>query len=203
MSATIKICGLKDYDAIQTAVDTGAKYLGFVCDYPKSPRSLSPYKLAEITKNISNLDAYKVAVVVDPDDTLIHIIKDSVDFLQLHGSETNERVLDIKKKFNLNVIKAIKVKTEDDLKQIDTYTNADDLLLDTPAMEQSELFNFNLLDYRNINSYFLAGGINIDNVAQALQFTSKLDISSGLESELGVKDLEKIKDFMKEVKRHA
>jgi phosphoribosylanthranilate isomerase len=203
MSATIKICGLKDYDAIQTAVDTGAKYLGFVCDYPKSPRSLSPYKLAEITKNISNLDAYKVAVVVDPDDTLIHIIKDSVDFLQLHGSETNERVLDIKKKFNLNVIKAIKVKTEDDLKQIDTYTNADDLLLDTPAMEQSELFNFNLLDYRNINSYFLAGGINIDNVAQALQFTSKLDISSGLESEPGVKDLEKIKDFMKEVKRHA
>ena len=203
MSATIKICGLKDYDAIQTAVDTGAKYLGFVCDYPKSPRSLSPYKLAEITKNISNLDAYKVAVVVDPDDTLIHIIKDSVDFLQLHGSETNERVLDIKKKFNLNVIKAIKVKTEDDLKQIDTFTNADDLLLDTPAMEQSELFNFNLLDYRNINSYFLAGGINIDNVAQALQFTSKLDISSGLESEPGVKDLEKIKDFMKEVKRHA
>jgi phosphoribosylanthranilate isomerase len=203
MSATVKICGLKDYDAIQTAVDTGAKYLGFVCDYPKSPRSLSPYKLAEITKNISNLDAYKVAVVVDPDDTLIHIIKDSVDFLQLHGSETNERVLDIKKKFNLNVIKAIKVKTEDDLKQIDTYTNADDLLLDTPAMEQSELFNFNLLDYRNINSYFLAGGINIDNVAQALQFTSKLDISSGLESEPGVKDLEKIKDFMKEVKRHA
>ena len=121
MSATIKICGLKDYDAIQAAVDTGAKYLGFVCNYPKSPRSLSPYKLAEITKNISNLDAYKVAVVVDPDDTLIHIIKDSVDFLQLHGSETNERVLDIKKKFNLNVIKAIKVKTEDDLKQIDTY----------------------------------------------------------------------------------
>ena len=203
MSATIKICGLKDYDAIQTAVDTGAKYLGFVCDYPKSPRSLSPYKLAEITKNISNLDAYKVAVVVDPDDTLIHIIKDSVDFLQLHGSETNERVLDIKKKFNLNVIKAIKVKTEDDLKQIDAYKGADDLLLDTPAMEKSELFNFNLLDYRNINSYFLAGGINIDNVAQALQFTSKLDISSGLESEPGVKDLEKIKDFMKEVKRHA
>jgi len=203
MSATIKICGLKDYDVIQTAVDTGAQYLGFVCDYPKSPRSLSPYKLAEIAKNISNLNAYRVAVVVDPDDTLIHIIKDSVDFLQLHGSETNERVLDIKKKFNLNVIKAIKIKTEDDLKQIDTYTGADDLLLDTPAMEKSELFNFNLLDYRNINSYFLAGGINIDNVAQALQFTSKLDISSGLESEPGVKDLEKIKDFMKEVKRHA
>ena len=203
MSATIKICGLRDKDAINTAINFGAKYLGFVCNYPKSPRNISPYQLIEITNNLPDSAAYKVAVLVDPDDGLIDIIKNSVDFLQLHGSETNERILDIKRKFNLNIIKAIKIKTEEDLKQIDTYTNADDLLLDTPAMEKSELFNFNLLDNRNISSYFLAGGINIDNVVQAMQFTSKLDISSGLESEPGVKDLEKIKDFMKEVERHA
>lgn len=203
MSATIKICGLRDKDAINTAINFGAKYLGFVCNYPKSPRNVSPYQLIEITNNLPDSAAYKVAVLVDPDDGLIDIIKNSINFLQLHGSETNERILDIKRKFNLNIIKAIKIKTEEDLKQIDTYTNADDLLLDTPAMEKSELFNFNLLDNRNISSYFLAGGINIDNVAQAMQFTSKLDISSGLESEPGVKDLEKIKDFMKEVERHA
>ena len=203
MSATIKICGLRDKDAINTAINFGAKYLGFVCNYPKSPRNVSPYQLVEIMNNLPDSAAYKVAVLVDPDDGLIDIIKNSVDFLQLHGSETNERILDIKRKFNLNIIKAIKIKTEEDLKQIDTYTNADDLLLDTPAMEKSELFNFNLLDNRNISSYFLAGGINIDNVVQAMQFTSKLDISSGLESEPGVKDLEKIKDFMKEVERHA
>jgi phosphoribosylanthranilate isomerase len=203
MSATIKICGLRDKDAINTAINFGAKYLGFVCNYPKSPRNVSPYQLIEITNNLPDSAAYKVAVLVDPDDGLIDIIKNSIDFLQLHGSETNERILDIKRKFNINIIKAIKIKTEEDLKQIDTYTNADDLLLDTPAMEKSELFNFNLLDNRNISSYFLAGGINIDNVVQAMQFTSKLDISSGLESEPGVKDLEKIKDFMKEVERHA
>ena len=203
MSATIKICGLRDKDAINTAINFGAKYLGFVCNYPKSPRNVSPYQLVEIMNNLSDNTTYKVAVLVDPDDELIDIIKNSINFLQLHGSETNERILDIKRKFNLNIIKAIKIKTEEDLKQIDTYTNADDLLLDTPAMEKSELFNFNLLDNRNISSYFLAGGINIDNVVQAMQFTSKLDISSGLESEPGVKDLEKIKDFMKEVERHA
>ena len=203
MSATIKICGLRDKDAINTAINFGAKYLGFVCNYPKSPRNVSPYQLIEITNNLPDSAAYKVAVLVDPDDGLIDIIKNGIDFLQLHGSETNERILDIKRKFNINIIKAIKIKTEEDLKQIDTYTNADDLLLDTPAMEKSELFNFNLLDNRNISSYFLAGGINIDNVVQAMQFTSKLDISSGLESEPGVKDLEKIKDFMKEVERHA
>ena len=203
MSATIKICGLRDKDAINTAINFGAKYLGFVCNYPKSPRNVSPYQLVEIMNNLPDNTTYKVAVLVDPDDGLIDVIKNSIDFLQLHGSETNERILDIKRKFNLNIIKAIKIKTEEDLKQIDTYTNADDLLLDTPAMEKSELFNFNLLDNRNISSYFLAGGINIDNVVQAMQFTSKLDISSGLESETGVKDLEKIKDFMKEVERHA
>ena len=203
MRSTIKICGLRDTNAIETAIHYGAKYLGFVCDYPKSPRNISPYQLTEIIKNVPNSEICKVAVVVNPDDTLINIIKDSVDFLQLHGSETNERILEIKKKFDLKIIKAIKIKNEEDLKQIDIFSHADDLLLDTPAMEKSELFNFNLLDNRNISSYFLAGGINIDNVAQALQFTSKLDISSSLESSPGVKDVNKIKDFMEEVKRHA
>ena len=203
MRSTIKICGLRDANAIQAAIHYGAKYLGFVCNYPKSPRNISPYQLNEIIKNVPNSETYKVAVVVDPDDTLINIIKDSVDFLQLHGSETNERILEIKKKFDLKIIKAVKIKNEEDLRQIDMFSDADDLLLDTPAMEKSELFNFNLLDNRNISSYFLAGGINIDNVAQALQFTSKLDISSSLESSPGVKDVNKIKDFMEEVKRHA
>ena len=112
MSATIKICGLRDKDAINTAINFGAKYLGFVCNYPKSPRNVSPYQLIEITNNLPDSAAYKVAVLVDPDDGLIDIIKNSVDFLQLHGSETNERILDIKRKFNLNIIKAIKIKTD-------------------------------------------------------------------------------------------
>lgn len=203
MSATIKICGLKDYDAIKMSIDLGAKYLGFVCDYPKSPRSVSPYKLVEILNNFSNLDVYKVAVLVNPDDTIIDIIKQSIDFIQLHGSETNERILEIKKRSNLKIIKTIKIKNKEDLHQINSYPDADDLLLDTPAMERSEPFNLSLLDNRNINSYFLAGGININNVYQALQFTSKLDISSGLETEPGIKDLEKIRGFMKEVEKYA
>ena len=203
MSATIKICGLRDYNAIQTAIDCGAKFLGFVCNYPKSPRNLSPLQLIEITAKIKNNRPSTVAVIVDPDDNLINTIKDNVDFLQLHGSENNNRILEIKKKFKLKIVKAIKIKNKEDLNQIDHYPDADDLLLDTPAMEKSELFNFKLLKNKNISSYFLAGGINIDNVAQALQYTSKLDISSSLESKPGIKDLEKIKNFMKEVNKYA
>jgi phosphoribosylanthranilate isomerase len=203
MKATIKICGLKDFRAIDAAISNGAKYLGFVCDYPKSPRNCSALELIAITNKIHETNIAKVAVMVDPNDRIIEQIYQHIDFIQLHGSETNDRILDIKSRFDIQIIKAIKIKEEEDLKQIDLYTAADDLLLDTPAMEKSELFNFNLLDNLNISNYFLAGGININNIHQALHFTSKIDISSGVESGPGIKDIVKIKDFMNEVKRHA
>ena len=203
MKATVKICGLKDFRAIDAAISNGAKYLGFVCDYPKSPRNCSALELIAITNKIHETNIAKVAVMVDPNDRIIEQIHQYIDFIQLHGSETNDRILDIKSRFDIQIIKAIKIKEEEDLKQIDLYPTADDLLLDTPAMEKSELFNFNLLDNLNISNYFLAGGININNIHQALHFTSKIDISSGVESEPGIKDIVKIKDFMNEVKRHA
>ena len=203
MKATIKICGLKDFRAIDAAISNGAKYLGFVCDYPKSPRNCSALELIAIANKIHETNIAKVAVMVDPNDRIIEQIHQHIDFIQLHGSETNDRILDIKSRFDIQIIKAIKIKEEEDLKQIDLYPAADDLLLDTPAMEKSELFNFNLLDNLNISNYFLAGGININNIHQALHFTSKIDISSGVESEPGIKDIVKIKDFMNEVKRHA
>ena len=203
MKATVKICGLKDFRAIDAAISNGAKYLGFVCDYPKSPRNCSALELIAITNKIHETNIAKVAVMVDPNDRIIEQIHQHIDFIQLHGSETNDRILDIKSRFDIQIIKAIKIKEEKDLKQIDLYPVADDLLLDTPAMEKSELFNFNLLDNLNISNYFLAGGININNIHQALHFTSKIDISSGVESEPGIKDIVKIKDFMNEVKRHA
>ena len=203
MKATVKICGLKDFRAIDAAISNGAKYLGFVCDYPKSPRNCSALELIAITNKIHETNIAKVAVMVDPNNRIIEQIHQHIDFIQLHGSETNDRILDIKSRFDIQIIKAIKIKEEEDLKQIDLYPAADDLLLDTPAMEKSELFNFNLLDNLNISNYFLAGGININNIHQALHFTSKIDISSGVESEPGIKDIVKIKDFMNEVKRHA
>ena len=189
MRATIKICGLKDFQAIDTAINSGAKYLGFVCDYPKSPRNCTPQELVSISKKINQNGINKVAVMVNPDDKTIDQIQNSVDYIQLHGGETESRIQEIKSKFNIKILKAIKVSEEIDLKQIDLYPSADDLLIDTPAMEKSELFNFNLLDNLNISSYFLAGGININNVHHALQFTSKIDISSGLEFSPGKKDL--------------
>ena len=114
-----------------------------------------------------------------------------------------KELINIKSRFNLRIIKAIKIKEEEDLQQIDLYPAADDLLLDTPAMEKSELFNFNLLDNLNISSYFLAGELILLIFIKLYTLPLKIDISSGVESEPGVKDINKIKDFMDEVKRHA
>ena len=98
MLATIKICGLKDDIAIQTAIDCGAKYLGFVCNYLKSPRNLSPGQLINTISKIKNSNTFKVAVMVNPEDKIIDSIQSTINFLQLHGSENNERIIEIKKK---------------------------------------------------------------------------------------------------------
>ena len=80
------------------------------------------------------------------------------------------------------------------------FHDADEVLLDTPAMGQSgEAFNFDLLKQIKNKQFFLAGKININNVKTALKYTDKIDVNSGLETEKGIKDPKKIKEFFKMV----
>jgi phosphoribosylanthranilate isomerase len=201
MKSTIKICGLSDPQSIETAINNGAKFLGFVLFYPKSPRNIDPRKLKELTQQIPN-SINKVTVLVNPTDEQINSIKNFCNYVQLHGEETNERVKEIKNKFKIKVIKVIKIKNKENLNLIKNYQDADEILLDTPAMEKSEEFNFDLIKDLNISSYFLAGGINIKNIEKALKKTSKIDVSSGLESLPGIKDQNKIIDFLNKVKSY-
>jgi phosphoribosylanthranilate isomerase len=201
MSALIKICGMNNAEMIKTAISNKVDYLGFVF-YEKSPRNLTVDE-AKVLTNLVPTNIKKVAVLVDPDDNFLEQIKKLFDFFQLHGSETNQRIKAVKSKFNNKIIKAVKIKTKEDLEQINKFKDADDLLIDTPAMERSETFDFNLLKGVDISSYFLAGGINIKNVDQALKHSRKLDLSSGLEIKPGMKDAKKIIEFMNKVKNNA
>jgi len=201
MSALIKICGMNNAEMIKTAISNKVDYLGFVF-YEKSPRNLTIDE-AKVLTNLVPPNIKKVAVLVDPDDNFLEQIKKLFDFFQLHGSETNQRIKAIKSKFNNKIIKTVKIKTKEDLEQINKFKDADDLLIDTPAMERSETFDFNLLKGVDISSYFLAGGINIKNVDQALKHSRKLDLSSGLEIKPGMKDAKKIIEFMNKVKNNA
>ena len=202
MNTIVKVCGMKDPKLIHTAIENGASYIGFIVNYPKSPRSISVHELQNLTKQIPN-HIKKVAVMVNPKIEEAKQIENDCDFVQLHGDETNDEIQQIKQQTKLKVIKAIKIKDEKDLNQLQQFPGVDHLLLDTPAMgQEGDEFNFNLLNHIQNQNYFLAGKININNVGTALKYTNKIDVNSSLETEKGIKDPEKITEFFNKVKSY-
>ena len=200
MTLDIKICGLRTEEAVDKAVALGASHIGFIF-FPKSPRNIEPSdagRLAERARGRAKI----VAVTVNADsDTLDEIVDQlSPDMLQLHGSESPERVLTVKAVYGLPVIKAFSVREADDLKKIDPYIGiADRFLFDAKPPAGSELpggngvsFDWNLMHLLDDGvDYMLSGGLNKDNLAEAIQMTGApgIDASSGVESAPGVKDL--------------
>ena len=202
MKTTVKVCGMKDPKLIDTAIENGANYIGFIVNYPKSPRSISVNELQNLTKQIPD-HIKKVAVMVNPEMKEVKQIENDCDFVQLHGDETNDEIKLIKQQTKFKVIKAIKIKDEKDLNQLQQFPDADHLLLDTPAMgQEGDEFNFNLLNHIRNQNYFLAGKINVNNVGTALKYTDRIDVNSSLETEKGIKDPEKITEFFNKVKSY-
>jgi phosphoribosylanthranilate isomerase len=197
----VKICGMTKKETIQTAIEHKVDYLGFVF-YAKSPRNLTPDQARELTKNIPP-HVKRIAVLVNAKDEFIEQIKDYFDCFQLHGHEDVKRIRELKQKFNKEIIKAIKV--TDEASAI-TYTQFEDevdmLLFDSPAMENTAKFDWNILTKLKIKKpYLVAGSISIDNVDEVLKYNPYgIDVSAGLESSLGVKSKAKIIEFLDKVK---
>ncbi len=194
----IKICGLNPTRDVQLCIDLRINYLGFVF-YEKSPRNISLSDVKILSKYDKKESAY-VAVTVNPTDEFIKNLIGKFDYIQLHGSETQDRVTDIKR-MGLKVIKAIKVKEEQDIYKYRKFENADIILFDTPGMEKSLEFPKNLISKLPTGTkYALAGSISENN----LENISKLgvnffDLSSSLENQLGFKDHLKIRNFIKKI----
>ena len=195
----IKICGLNPTRDVQLCINLKVNYLGFVF-YDKSPRNVKLSDI-EILSTYNKKDSSFVAVTVNPNDEFIKKnIIGNFDFIQLHGSETNERVEEIKN-MGFKIIKAIKVKVAQDINKHKEFNKADIILFDTPGMEKSLEFPKNLITKLPIGKkYALAGSISEFNV----QNISKLgvnffDLSSSLESQLGYKDHLKIKKFVNKI----
>ena len=201
MQAKVKICGMTDAATIQTAIDHKVDYLGFVF-YPKSPRNLTPKQATLLTKNIPS-HINKVAVIVNETDQFIEYIKNDFDTLQLHGDEDLNRVKELKKKYNKKIIKAIKVTDENSAKRFQQFEDEVDMFLfDSPAMEKSAKFNWQILQNLKITKpYLIAGSINIDNVEEVLKYNPYgIDVSGGVEKNRGVKCGDKIIKFLDKVK---
>jgi phosphoribosylanthranilate isomerase len=197
----VKICGMTEKETIQTAIEHKVDYLGFVF-YAKSPRNLTPDQARELTKNIPP-HVKRIAVLVNAKDEFIEQIKDYFDYFQLHGHEDVKRIRELKQKFNKEIIKAIRVTDEASAK---TYTQFEDevdmLIFDSPAMEKTAKFDWNILTKLKIKKpYLVAGSISIDNVDEVLKYNPYgIDVSAGLESSLGVKSKTKIIEFLDKVK---
>ncbi len=194
-----KICGLNPTRDVQLCIDLKVDYLGFVF-YEKSPRNV---KLSDIDV-LSEYDKKKsafVAVTINPNDEFIKKnILGNFDFVQLHGSETDERVASIKS-VGLKVIKTIKVREEKDIDKYKEFKNADIILFDTPGMEKSFEFPKNLITKLPMGEkYALAGSISENNVENINKLgVNFFDLSSSLENQLGFKDHLKIRNFINKI----
>ena len=195
----VKICGLNPVRDVQLCIDLKINYLGFVF-YQKSPRNLNLADI-KILSRYDKKDSAFVAVTVNPSNDFIKkSLVGNFDYIQLHGSETKERAMEIKN-MGFKIIKAIKIKDEQDIVKHKDYDKADIILFDTPGMERSLEFPKNLITKLPVGEkYALAGSISEDNVENISKLgVNFLDLSSSLESQLGYKDHHKIKSFINRI----
>lgn len=209
MSLKIKICGLSQPEHIAMSLRNGADMLGFIFASP-SPRTLNPRFARE--NNFSDLarNVERIGVFVDPEDNhLLRSIK-AIDatMIQLHGYETPKRCSEIKEITGLPIIKAFGVGSKNDLEKTNNYFSSVDYFLydakpsNAPNAQKgglNKVFEWGFLEDCNLKNFFLSGGLNIDNVIDAITQTKPMgiDVSSGVEKQPGVKDEKLIKDFIK------
>lgn len=207
----VKICGLSEPETLKTACQSGSRFVGFVF-YPPSPRHVefdTAWNLARLVPT----GVRSVALFVDPtDDQLDHILTGiQLDMIQLHGNETPGRINEIKEKYKMPVIKAIRVASAQDLANLDGFESAADWLLFDAKPKRADLpggmgehFDWTILQGRAFKKpWMLSGGLNVDNVAEALTMLKPdaVDISSGVESARGIKDPAKIRSFIAALKQ--
>lgn len=202
----IKICGLKTEAAIDQVIARGATYVGFIF-FAKSPRHVETDEAARLIEHVAGR-AKTVAVTVNAENDYLEEIVYGArpDMLQLHGTESPERVLTVKALFACPVIKSFSIRTASDLVMTEAYDDvADRVLFDAKPPAGADLpggngvtFDWRLLaEIGGSIPYFLSGGLNADNVGDAIARTSApaLDVSSGVESAPGIKDPSRIDAF--------
>ena len=222
MIPAVKICGISTFDSYQHCADLGVDWVGFVF-FPASPRHLSLVQARQLAEQADNqIDAQKrprrVALCVDASDDELADIIDAAQpqMLQLHGSETAERVRAIKSKFSLPVMPVIKVASKEDIGQAAAFADCADWVLfdaaphavvhkDEPVLPggTGKSFDWRYLAEADLRMPFmLAGGLSAENVSQAISLTGApcVDVSSGVEKNRGEKSKSAISAFVKAAK---
>jgi phosphoribosylanthranilate isomerase len=207
MSVVIKICGLTTPEALDAALQAGADMVGFVF-FASSPRHVG-LEAARLLGARVRGSAIKVALSVDAgDDELAASIEAlAPDMLQLHGKESPDRVVAVRARFGVPVMKALPIAERADLAAVRRYEGvADRLIFDARAPRAAtrpgglgKSFDWRILEsFASGMPFMLSGGLDADNVAEALRVTGApgVDVSSGVERAPGEKDLGKIRAFI-------
>lgn len=206
----IKICGIDRAEALEAAIAARASHVGLVF-YPPSPRFLKSDEAAALASQAKGRIT-RVGLFVDPDDAaLAEGVATGLDAIQLHGGESPARAAEVRARFGIEVWKVLPVASESDVARARAYHGAADFLLFDAKTPKGALpggmglrFDWSLLGaYRGATPWGLAGGLNPGNVADAVSRTGAplVDVSSGVESEPGVKDVDKIAAFCKAARR--
>jgi phosphoribosylanthranilate isomerase len=214
MSVIVKICGLSTPETLDAALDAGADMVGFVF-FPPSPRHLQ-FDLARTLGERVRGRAQKVALTVDAEEAFLRSIVEALrpDLLQLHGAESVAQLQAIRREFGLPVMKAVPIAVKGDLERIGAYAAAADrLLFDARAPRAAtrpgglgNTFDWHLLEnVRTGMPFMLSGGLDVDNVGEALRITraAGVDVSSGVERAPGVKDVDKVIAFIRAARAAA
>ncbi len=205
----IKICGLSSSETIDAAVEAGASHIGLV-HFEKSPRHVTLDRAAALRRHAgARIKTVLLLVNADPKMTALAIAAVRPDIIQFHGSETPEWTDIIRKKVGLEVWKAVGLKDTQTLERIQRYEGkVDRILFDAPAQKlpggNGDAADWSLLaGFTPIYDWGLAGGLSPDNVADAIRQTGAplVDVSSGVESAPGVKDVDKIHAFCQAVRQ--
>ncbi|MFT9099722.1 MAG: phosphoribosylanthranilate isomerase [Zymomonas mobilis subsp. pomaceae] len=209
MSVRTKICGISTPETLLAAVKNGASHIGFVF-FEKSPRAVQPEMASMLINRIpDHID--KIGVLVDPDDNLLErVVHAGLTGFQLHGHETPERVAFIRRTFpKVKIWKALSITCSQDLDQTLHYRGLVDRVLYDARTDgalpggMGKRFDWRLLkDYNHPMAWALSGGLDADNIAQAVAITGAelVDVSSGVETAPGIKDMDKIAQFLQAVR---
>ena len=212
MAVEVKICGLSTSETVDAAVAAGADFVGFVF-FSRSPRNVTLEQAAALAARARG-KAKIVTLVVDADDALLSSIAAQVapDLIQAHGSETPERVAEIARLTGKPVIKAIRVKDDADISAAAGYSTVASLILYDAKVPETlgnalpggngHAFDWGLLEGERRPAFMLAGGLTPENVSEAIRVTGApvVDVSSGVESAPGIKDIGLIRKFIEAAK---
>ena len=201
-NSKIKICGIKKIETLKCCIQNNINYFGLIF-YKKSPRFVSYESALDLINYSKNKNISSVGVFVNENIEYLNkmIKKLNFNFVQLHGKENDEYIKEIKKNHNTKIIKVISVSTLNDIKKVTKYPNSDLFLFDyKPSKKElpggnAKKFNWSLLKGIKIEKpWFLSGGININNINDIKNYAIPygIDVSSGVEEKLGIKNNKKI-----------